>query len=99
MYDITNILEIVLTLVAALVSGFLIPYIKSKTTEKQQEEINAWVEIAVLAAEQVYKGQGRGEEKKSHVLTFLANHGIDVDEEKIDALIEAAVYNMKNGII
>lgn len=97
--DITNIIEIVFALIGAAVTTFLIPYIKSKTNEKQQSEINAWVEIAVLAAEQVYAGQGRGEAKKSHVLTFLANHGIEVDEEKIDALIESAVYKMKNGLL
>lgn len=97
--DITTIIEIVFALINAIIITVLIPYIRSKTTAKQREEINAWVEIAVLAAEQIYKGQGRGEEKKAHVLTFLADHGILVDEEKIDALIEAAVFDMKNGII
>jgi hypothetical protein len=97
--DITTIIEIVFALIGAIITTVLIPYIRSKTNAKQREEINAWVEIAVLAAEQIYKGQGRGEEKKAHVLTFLADHGILVDEGKIDALIEAAVFDMKNGII
>ena len=97
--DITTIIEIVFALINAIIITVLIPYIRSKTTAKQREEINAWVEIAVLAAEQIYKGQGRGEEKKAHVLTFLADHGILVDEGKIDALIEAAVFDMKNGLI
>lgn len=97
--DITTIIEIVFALIGAIVTTVLIPYIRSKTNANQRAEINAWVEIAVLAAEQIYKGQGRGEEKKSHVLTFLAEHGVLVDETKIDALIEAAVYNMKQGII
>ena len=69
------------------------------TTAQQQAEINAWVRIAVTAAEQVYKGTGRGEEKKAFVLEWLKSHGVTVDMEKLDALIESAVYDMNNGLI
>ena len=75
----------------------MIPYIKSKTTTEQQKEINAWVKIAVSAAEQIYVGSGRGEEKKAYVIQWLRDHGITVDESKLDALIEAAVYELTNG--
>ena len=54
MYDITPIIEAVAALIAALITAFLVPYIKSKTTAEQQKEINAWVKIAVAAAEQIY---------------------------------------------
>ena len=92
MYDITPIIEAVAALIAALITAFLVPYIKSKTTAEQQKEINAWVKIAVSAAEQIYTGSGRGEEKKEYVIT--------VDEAKLDALIEAAVYELNtNGIV
>lgn len=72
---------------------------ESKTTAEQQKEINAWVKIAVAAAEQIYVGSGRGEEKKAYVIDWLRNHGITVDEEKLDALIEAAVYELNQGVI
>ena len=49
------------------------------------------MKIGVAAAEQLYKGQGRGEEKKKYVLEFLASMGFTVDEEAINAAIEAAV--------
>ena len=42
---------------------------------------------------------GRGEEKKAYVIDWLRNHGITVDEEKLDALIEAAVYELNQGVI
>ena len=64
MYDITPIIESVAALIAALITAFVIPYIRSKTTAQQQAEINAWVKIAVSAAEQIYKGSGRGEERR-----------------------------------
>ena len=83
----------------AIVTCVLIPYIKSKTTTEQQKEINAWVKIAVSAAEQIYTGSGRGEEKKAYVLQWLRSHGVTVDDEKLDAMIEAAVYELTQGII
>lgn len=94
MYDITPIIEAVVTLIAVVITAVIIPYIKSKTTAQEQSEIKEWVTIAVSAAEQIYKGSGRGEEKKKYVLEWLNEHNITVDMEKIDALIEAAVYQL-----
>ena len=99
MTDITPIIEAVFALLAAIITAVVIPYIKNRTTAQQQAEINAWVRIAVTAAEQVYKGTGRGEEKKAFVLEWLKSHGVTVDMEKLDALIESAVYDMSNGLI
>lgn len=95
--DITPIIEAVIALAGVIVSCVLIPYIKSKTTTEQQKEINAWVKIAVAAAEQIYVGSGCGEEKKAYVINWLREHGVTVDETKLDALIEAAVYELTNG--
>ena len=61
--DITTIIEAAAALAAAVITAVVIPYIKSRTTAQQQAEINAWVKIAVTAAEQIYRGSGRGEEK------------------------------------
>lgn len=98
--DITTIIEAAAALVAAVITAVVIPYIKSRTTAQQQAEINTWVKIAVTAAEQIYRGSGRGEEKKAYVLNWLREHGITVDEAKLDALIEAAVYELNtNGIV
>lgn len=99
MIDITPIIEAVFALIGVVITVIVIPYIKSKTTAAEQQEINAWVKIAVAAAEQIYKGSGRGDEKKQYVLNWLKEHGITVDEGAIDALIEAAVYELNNGII
>lgn len=99
-FDITPIVEAVAAVLCAVVTCVLVPYIKSKTTTEQQKEINAWVKIAVSAAEQIYTGSGRGEEKKAYVLEWLRSHGVTVDDEKLDAMIEAAVYELSNtGLI
>ena len=98
-YNITPIIEAALLLLAAIFTTVVIPYIKSKTTAQQQTEINAWVKIAVSAAEQIFNGSGRGAEKKAYVLEWLKQRGITVDEAKLDAMIESAVYELKNGIL
>lgn len=96
MTDITTIIEAVFALAAAVITAIIIPYIKSKTTANQQEQISTWVKIAVTAAEQIYAGSGRGEEKKAYVINWLKNHSITLDESKLDALIESAVYELTN---
>ena len=65
--DITPIVNAALALIGAGVSVFLIPWLKKQTTEAQRKELTAWVKIGVAAAEQLYVGQGRGEEKKQYV--------------------------------
>lgn len=97
--DITIIIEAVFALIAAVITAIVIPYIKSRTTAQQQAQINAWVRIAVSAAEQIYVGSGRGEEKKAYVINWLREHGVTVDESKLNAMIEAAVYDLKSGFI
>lgn len=96
MTDITPIIEAIVTLLVALISAFVIPYIKSKTSVEQQQEIEAWVKIAVTAAEQIYTGSGRGAEKKAYVVEWLETRNLKVDEKKLDALIESAVYQLSN---
>lgn len=95
--DVTSIVQALLTLMGAVITAVLIPYIRSKTSVHQQEEISGWVRIAVMAAEQIYNGSGRGPEKKDYVIKWLNEHGISVDESKIDTLIEAAVYKLESG--
>ena len=100
MIDITAIVNAVVALIAAVITAFVIPWIKSKTTAQQREELVAWTKIVVSAAEQMYKGDQRGAEKKQYVLDFLAKNGFSVDEEAVNAAIEAAVKQLNSeGII
>ncbi len=78
----------------AAVTAFVIPWVKSKTTATQREEIEAWVRIVVTVAEQIYLGAGKGKEKKKYVLDFLAEKNLKIDEDSVDLMIESAVKNM-----
>lgn len=92
--DITPIANAAIALIAAVVSVYLIPWIKSKTTNEQRKQFVAWVKIAVSAAEQVYNGPGRGEEKKRYVIDFLKSQGVEFDEASVSNAIEAAVNQL-----
>ena len=92
--DLTSIANAVIALIAAIITAFVIPWIRSKTTAVQFEKIKMWVTVAVEAAEQIYTGSGRGEEKKAYVVEFLNSKGFKIDAETLDKLIEAAVFNL-----
>ena len=38
------------------------------------------------------------QEKKAYVINWLAEHGVTLDETRLDAMIEAAVYDLKKGL-
>ena len=99
MVDITPIINAVIALIAAIISVFLIPWIKANTTEQQRKTMLELIKIAVAAAEQIYEGEGRGEEKKKYVLDFLASKGIAVDDEAVNAAIESYVQQLNSGVL
>ena len=98
MFDITPIVEAVFAVLLAVVTCIFVPYIKEKTTEEQQQKINGWIKIAVRAAELIFAGSGRGAEKKQYVLGFLETKGFKLDENSVDAMIEAAVLELNSGL-
>lgn len=95
MRDYTLLFEGVLTILFALVTMYVIPWIKTKVSAEELTEIIKWVKIAVQAAEMIYKESGMGEEKKAYVKTFLEDKGIKYDERQIDSMIESAVLELK----
>lgn len=94
MTDLTPIVNAVIALIAAIITTFLIPWIKSKIDDAKLAQIVEWVGIAVRAAEQIYNESGMGEKKKQYVLDFLADKGFTIDPNSINAMIEAAVKNL-----
>jgi len=99
MIDFTPIVEAVLVLLGTIITTLVIPFIRKKTSVATREEIVGWCRIAVAAAEQLYQGQGRGEEKKKYVLAWLTNHGVDLNDTRIEAMVEAAVYELTSGAL
>lgn len=92
--DITIILQAVLALLGTIITVVIIPLIRSKTTAEQQATIQAYVNIAVYAAEQIMKTPGMGEAKKKYVMDYLWTKNITFNADEIDAVIEAAVKEL-----
>ena len=95
--DITDIVVSLVGLAFLILTGYLIPYIKSKTSVDQWATIQFWTKIAVHAAEQIYKGSGLGETKKKYVEQFL-NNMFTIDEAKLDNVIESEVHNLNQAL-
>lgn len=97
MTDITPIIQAVVALAAALITAFVIPWLKNKVGAQNMDLFLAWVDIAVAAAEQLYDTVD-GEKKKAYVVNFLAQKGFKVDIEELDNAIEAAVLKLHNEL-
>lgn len=93
MIDLTPVVNAAILLIAALITAFVIPWLKRKTTAQDREEMLKWVEIAVAAAQQLYHNLD-GAARKQYVLDFLAEKGYCLDDKEIDNAVEAAVLKL-----
>lgn len=91
--NLTPILNATIALAAAFITAFVIPWLKRKTDEQELQELLNWVDIAVMAAQQLYH-QHAGAKRKAYVLEFLASKGYDVNSDEVDNAIEAAVLKL-----
>lgn len=92
--DLTGIVLAVISLIAALITRYLIPWIKGKTTERQQEALLILARTGVYAAEQIFSTE-EWKEKKEYVLNLLKQNGYTVDTLAVDALIESLVRELR----
>ena len=93
--DYMTILEIIVKIVAVIVTGYIIPklraYLSAKLTAERMAELDRLVKAFVEAAEQTLDN---GVDKKAYVVKQLQDLGYEITSE-LDALIEAAVYGLK----
>lgn len=96
--DITEVFSAIITLFSALLTTLLLPWLKNKLGAQRFSTAMEWVKIGAAAAEQVYSGPGRGEEKKAYVLSLLERAGVSLDSEALDAVIEAEVHRLQSEV-
>ena len=101
-FDITFIVEIVFTLICLIAARYILPWLKANMTVKQQQELNEILDVIVYAAQQVFGGTGRGAERKEYALNcveaWLNSRGIKIDADRLDVLLEAAVFRLKGSL-
>lgn len=97
MTDITPIIELLVTVLAALCSIVIIPYIKTKLNRAQLDKAVQWVEIAVSAAEEAARaGLIDKTAKYGYALELLERQGVTFDEATTQAMIDAKVWELFN---
>lgn len=93
--------KVIMTLIpviGVIITGFVIPYIKTKISSAQLDEISQWVTKTVQAAEVLFDTPKSGEEKREYVINFINkmfNSKKEViTEDQIRVLLESAWKQM-----
>ena len=99
--DITVILELVVKLIFAVITIFLLPKLKAliseKVAESDQRKIIQWVELAVKAAEEAERaGLIDKKAKYTYALDFLEKRGVTFDPDTMQALIDSTCWELFN---
>lgn len=95
--DLTPLAEILISLLAVVITTYLIPWIKARTTMAQQEYIRTAAHVAVYAAEKFW-GAGHGEQKLEYAEKVLKeDYGITLNMNKLEAVIDAAIKEMEQA--
>ncbi|UHR03234.1 phage holin family protein [Peptoniphilus sp. GNH] len=90
----SNIFYVVLSIVSVLITGVLVPLLKQKYGREKILTVMEAVDIAVKAAEQIYKEAGQGNLKKQYVLERLNEKGFKVTEKDLDDMRKASVLEL-----
>lgn len=95
--NLTQIILAVITLIFGLLTRYVIPNIKARTTADQMDMIRVAVQTVVYGVEQLYKSKP-GQEKKQMVIEELYKQGYIVDinnvEDTMNYLIESIVKQL-----
>lgn len=99
--DITVILELIIKLIFAAITIFLLPKLKAliseKVAESDQKKILRWAELAVQAAEEAERaGLIDKKAKYQYAKDFLEARGVTFDADAMQALIDSTVWELFN---
>lgn len=90
----------IISIAGALVSAYVIPWIKTNVSAKDLETITFWVRFAVRCADQLFTPE-QWEQKKQYVMSYIIDKasvlGLKLTEQDINILIESAVNSIHHG--
>ena len=90
-------LKLLIMVTVLVLTRFVVPWLKAKTSNETMQAVLDWTMQAVLAAEQAHQAQ-TGAERKYIVTEFiksiLIQKNINLSDEELNTLIEAAVMQM-----
>lgn len=84
--DLTPIIQVVIALLATIITMKVVPWLKAKLTAEQYATLTAVTKTLVYAAEQLF-GSGKGDAKIDYVVRQLSAKGYAVDRSAIEAQV------------
>ncbi|RKJ42708.1 hypothetical protein D7X98_18915 [bacterium 1XD8-76] len=95
-----NIILLLIPVIGAVITGVLVPYVKTKISAAQMDEITEWVTKAVQAAEVLFDAPKSGDKKREYVINFIDkmfnSRKKIITKDQIRILLEAARKQMNN---
>jgi hypothetical protein len=92
--QVLNMVLFLIPIIGAVITGIFIPYVKTKISASQLDEIVKWVSKAVQAAEVLFDAPKSGEAKREYVITFIDRMFNSkkqvITKDQIRILLEAA---------
>jgi len=85
--DLSPLTQAVAAIMMAIITGYVIPWLKAITEQKKQDNNKVIVETLVKAAEQVFKNEGEGQKKLEYVQTELEKRGMETNTPVIEAVV------------
>jgi LL-H family phage holin len=92
------VIPIVITVILGWISPYVVKFLDSKIGHNNVIALENFARIAVTAAEQTIKSGSKSDKKDlalAALSAFAADHKYTISEENLNALIEAAVYQLK----
>ena len=86
--------EAAITFIFAILTRYLVPWIRDKLDDQQQQRLLAAVDVAVYAAEKAY-GSGEGQKMLKYAEEYLKSLGYDLDPFELCIMIDAAIKHME----
>lgn len=94
-----KIVSAIITIITALITAYVIPWLKTRINNNQLEQLQKYIELAVRCAEQIYTPD-QWIEKKEFVLNYITEtvndkFSLTLDYVDIDLMIEGIVNEVK----
>lgn len=78
----------IISLLGVVITSVVVPYVKSKLSNEQMTSLQTWIEIAIYAAEQLYKDKSQGKTKKEYVYEYVKEHFPNLTYKDFEVLLE-----------
>lgn len=92
-----QIATLLISLIGVILTGLVVPWIRMKLTNEKLITVEMWINIAVAAAEQMKAAGLINVDKKDYVVKFIRDKGVTITDKELDALIEAAVFEINRA--